>query len=263
MHRIFNFLVHRIFAIFILLAIHAGNGAKIEMKCMYHDLTGWYNVGPACDLQTRGAISMLNAEDTVEFTGLTDSERQKIRAIVWRTGDVDFIPREAFSTFPNLDCIAFHDAVTPGLGRIDASFFRFFPENHKINYFYFWNCKINMIDPVAWEYLKTASRFNFNANTCLNGEYRDVIELSRKIQPCLKNYMESSLFLHSKVERMLSLGGSSSNAAAELIDSNDIFTLARSDMNSGNPTSLENQLLKKIDELKQLLIQYFDRTSRA
>jgi hypothetical protein len=138
-----------------------------------------------------------NLNDSFAFSGFTEEERLLVRAVTFRTADVAFVPRETFEVFPNLNIISVHSAE---LDYLSADFFRFFPKNHKITGFDFYNCKIDKIDPDVWQYIKNGNMFRLRENVCLNESFTDPNVLFKKIQKCFKNFNRSYLYTNKLIK---------------------------------------------------------------
>jgi hypothetical protein len=129
-----------------------------------------------------------NVNDTFVYIGVTEQQKLMVKAVIFRTSNVAFVPKETFTTFPNLNRICIHNT---NLDYLSADYYRFFPKNKVIPGVDFYNCKIDKIDPDVWPYIKNAKIFNFELNVCLDDKFTDPNELVKKIQPCFENFRKS------------------------------------------------------------------------
>jgi hypothetical protein len=194
------FLILKCILILIFFFNWASNAEVLDLKCRFLDHTSWKNLGYACDMEgDRGAISYLNENDTFVFTDVTEEQKSLVKTVLFRTPNVNFVPKEAFTTFPYLNRISIHGVQ---LDSLEVDFFRFFPENHNITMYDFASCSISKIDPEVWKYFQKANYFLFEGNECLNEEIREASVLSRKIQKCFNNYINSNLYLKKVIKEI-------------------------------------------------------------
>jgi hypothetical protein len=151
-----------------------------------------------CDMEgNAGMVLEKNVSDSFVFTGLTEQQKLMVKNLIFRTPNVAFIPKETFTTFPNLNRICIHGT---DFDYLSVDYFRFFPENHTITGFDFHRSKIDKIDPDVWQYIKNGNIFFFQRNVCLNENFTDPQILLKKIQKCYRNFRQSNHYTNKLIK---------------------------------------------------------------
>jgi hypothetical protein len=95
--------------VILIIVIFIQSNVAIELECTFSDST-WDSVGKYCDFKTQPILPTWK-DEAFEITGLTTSQKKEIKAIVFRTKDVAFFPKEAIQMFPNLERIAIYNTL--------------------------------------------------------------------------------------------------------------------------------------------------------
>lgn len=158
-------------------------GAR-ELKCTFN--LRW------CELKDKDPIHENTKNENFYFTGIRDEYKRNITVLQFYTKDVDFIPKTAFTTFPNLHTIRFYgiDMETlefNWLERITSSF------NSKIKNIYLNWSGIDKIDPQVVEIFQRYDRIDLEGNDCVNFNFHKnqghFKLFNEKLEECFGNFV--------------------------------------------------------------------------
>lgn len=128
--------------------------------------------------------------DTFKFTGISSTQKGLVKALHFKWSNISFIPKESFTTFPNLERIS----IRQSLNKVDYQLLKNLEEfENKIKILDFYNNKIDSVDPQVWEIFKKQSRILFQENNiCVNELIiigPNISSIQQKLRFCFDNYI--------------------------------------------------------------------------
>lgn len=143
---------------------------SIDLKCEFvEDGHPW---GKVCRLIDKLPIEFGTERNGYKFTGLTEQQRNETKVIQFLTPQIDFVPKEVLTTFPNLKGIDFshqnvkilHDSYLRNLLKFLGT---------KIKGISFYHCNILAVDPKVLATLREKGLcfVDFHGNVCVNNYF--------------------------------------------------------------------------------------------
>ncbi len=200
----------------------------ITLHCRYcnYGRTVGTDFEETCDL-LNNYISADFETHRFDFSGVSSEQKLLVKTLVFRNSSIAFIPKETFTTFPNLERITM---LNTSLGTLEYSWLLNFLKYAKnIKYLDFrWN-KINKTEPRVLEFFSKFERVNLRWNLCVDRKFDiyngDVSKMRAEMDNCFYNYFTEGGFylaglknlkLEKKVEKSLMEIQDLKNQIAEL-----------------------------------------------
>lgn len=137
-----------------------------ELKCEYD--TG-NTLANRCRLANRESILPCTENDVYVFTGLTEVQRLSVEQVTFRTTEVAFVPKETYTTFPNLNTIGFtalnEDHISYDWLNNMVKSFR--PQIKNIVFREY----VRRVERSVMDILKNFQKVDFKDNHCIGGAY--------------------------------------------------------------------------------------------
>jgi hypothetical protein len=165
--------------------------AHHNTKCTYSsygDDTDQSGIGKTCAFGDKVLITSQMKGDTFEITGFSSSEKQLVKTLWFKNKDTWFIPKEAFNTFPSLQAVAIIHTNLKVINETWLQNLLMFSEG-RIKRLYFYDAKIDMIDPSVINIFKRMEYIKLNRNYCVK---KDIVvtaqvDLISELIECFKN----------------------------------------------------------------------------
>lgn len=163
----------------------------IDLKCEFSD-TGY--LGKRCNLIEKKPILAGTEDEGYTFTDISNKQKKEVRGIRFYTSEIDFLPNETLSTFPNLNAIWIQDADLKVL-KFDflTNILKF--AGPKITKLSLWNSGINQIDPRVISIFEKLSKVDLRGNECVNKDFDDRKEFPQMkliLENCINNFKTES-----------------------------------------------------------------------
>lgn len=195
---------YRFQILLVLLCSKLDQSKVIELKCKIK-YDGHENIRNNCDLVQKEPIFPGMEDLNFQFTGGDSKQMKKVQTLIFRTEHVAFVPREAFSTFPNLDRISVRHT---NFSTLRSDYFNFFPRarSNNIKTLGFENSKIVAVDPKLLGTFGHFERLLFQNNICVKENFNisngDVGYVGSKMKPCFDNYVTNSYAMFDRLSRI-------------------------------------------------------------
>lgn len=208
----------------------------VEFKCTWRTVWGQKS---SCVLNHRTPIRPDLGQDHINFSGLSNAQRNQVTELVIKTWNISTIPVEFYETFPNLTEITFDEFKMETLSfewleRITNSFI---PVIRKLGL----HLKITKMDPRVAEIFKKFDRIFLYRNICI---YDSILKTNwntglndKKLKKCFKNFVGD--FVFEKLEN-LTKKLSVSDLKIEELTTNLYFSKVENDVLKSNITHLED-----------------------
>lgn len=160
-----------------------------ELKCSF----GVGYLGKNCVLRNKEPILPDTNAETYEFTGLSENEKVQINSVMFKTGNVSFIPSETFVTFPQLDTISFEET---NMTVLSFNWLDGITRNMSGNVktLYLGGNGISQIDPRVISVFKKFHTIFLSKNKCVDYRFSkangDFDKFEEKLRDCFNNFMK-------------------------------------------------------------------------
>lgn len=200
--KIYLFIIFRLSLLLTLgvLDIAYSSSSTVHINCFKYEAEFRY-----CDINTNDLILAESTNQTFEISGITNEQRENLNGLFFHFS-IDFMPKELFSMFPNLEWIAFHQV---SLKKIDLPMFEnLIKYQNKINNISLRHLQIEMIDPNLMQVFSTIKTISLHNNACINEDFviknGDASYLQSKLRTCFANYLNSIHHLRRLIEEDIS-----------------------------------------------------------
>lgn len=187
----------------------------ITLHCRYcnYGRTIGTDFEESCDLLIHQISSDFEGH-RFDFSGVTTEQKLLVKTLIFRNSSIAFVPKEAFTTFPNLERITM---LNTSLGTLEYDWLKNFLKYAKnIKYLDFrWN-KINKTEPRVLEIFSKYERVNLRWNLCVDRKFEiyngDVSRMRADLDNCFNYYFSEGGFylaglktikLEKKIEKSL------------------------------------------------------------
>lgn len=136
-------------------------------------------------------------DEPFTFTGLTDSEKQKVELLKIFSSKIQFVPREVLTEFPKLHTIFIQDLEMEVLtfDYLNTLLKLVLPKITKVS---FYGGRLRSIDPQVVTIFKKLNKVNLEKNLCVNKyiQRNNFKQIDSILKNCINNYnqLENSEF---------------------------------------------------------------------
>lgn len=161
----------------------------LEVQCKELKCTIWGTTW--CELHNKESILQGTQNESYQFTGLSEEEKNDIDILVFYTDKVAFVPSETFTTFPNLDTIRFFGIEKEvlefnWLNQVTKSF------SNQIKHLWLDYSQFKKIDPRVFDIFKSFDVVQLYGNPCVHHEFHknkgDFEKFEEILSICIHNF---------------------------------------------------------------------------